>query len=465
MQNYPQFMPYQNILAEHYGKGFSEAEVTDIVRQVLTLLTQWHDQGQAYGFISLETIAYDHSSQQVLLLQGSQLINGYVAPEVAASGVSPAGDIYALGVAITVLLTAQPPEALRNLDGSWNWSDRCVISDQLESVLNIAIADYAPPRFADARQMLAVMFPQSVPSTVVASSNISNNQQSNSSKSAPLGIAIGVVMAGLVGFGVSSLLKPPQPNVNNSVVNTPSPNIQTTVTAIASPITKSPTPNTSPTPSQSPTPSPSPTNPFENERYPKSACGDPLPTDNGSSISLYPVFVDYSDIVLQQIQSQFCQDALAKVRKGTNRRGVQVASFTSRDRASLFAALLSKRFKGVEVGEPTIITPSSRSSSISESVVVSSDRVDFAGGSNSATVSGNVSSSQKRQYVLNCGSGQQFNAALLQGQANLRLIDPNGATVASGSNSLSVKLPRSGDYTVEVSAFDPISFNLRIEVL
>jgi len=461
VQNHPQLTPYQNILAERYGQSFSEAEVIEVLKQVLILLTQWHDQGQAYGFISLETIAYDPSSQQVLLLQGNQLINGYVAPEVAASGiVSPAGDIYALGVAIAVLLTAQSPEALRNLDGSWNWSDRCVISDQLEAVINFAIADYTPYRYADARQMLVALFTQPVPLTAISFDNIPTN-----SKAIPLGLAIGVVMAGLVGFGVSNLLKPPQPNANNPVVNAPSPNIQTTVTAIASPITKSPTQTASATPSQSSTPSPSSANPFENERYPKSACGDPLPTDNGSSISLYPVFVDYSDIALQQIQSQFCQDALAKVRKGTNRRGVQVASFTSRDRASLFAALLSKRFKGVEVGEPTIITPSSRSSSISESVVVSSDRVDFAGGSNSATVSGNVSSSQKRQYVLNCGSGQQFNAALLQGQANLRLIDPNGATVASGSNSLSVKLPRSGDYTVEVSAFDPISFNLRIEVL
>lgn len=116
------------------------------------------------------------------------------------------------------------------------------------------------------------------------------------------------------------------------------------------------------------------------------------------------------------------------------------------------------------MGEPTIMS-SSRTSSSSESVVVSSDRLDFLSGSNNTIVSGTVSSSQKRQYVLNCGSGQQFNAALLQGQANLRLIDPNGATVANGSSSLSVRLPRSGDYTVEVSAFDPISFNLRIEVL
>jgi len=171
--------------------------------------------------------------------------------------------------------------------------------------------------------------------------------------------------------------------------------------------------------------------------------------------------VEYSDRNLQQIQSQFCQDALPKIRKGTNRQAVQVASFTRRDRAVLFADFLNKRVKGAEVGEPTIL-PNSRSSS---ATVVSSDRVNFNSGSSNAIISGDVSPTQKRQYILNCGSGQQFNASLLQGEVNLRLIDPNGSTVSSGSNNLSARLSMSGDYTIEVSAFEPVNFNLRIEVL
>lgn len=466
MQNHSQFTPYQQILAERQGRGVSEAEVTEILRQVLLQLIQWHDQGQAYGFISLETIAQNQISNQVVLLQGSQFVSGYLAPEVSQSGqISPSGDIYALGVAIAVLLTGQPPETLRNFDGTWNWSDRCVVSDQFEQILNLALTDHATHRYVNARQMLAALFPNlqvpvsrsSEPPTTV----IMNPALSSSPKPASFGLAVGVgitILCGILGFGVSKLIAP-QNNVTNSVINTPE---------ALSPVSISPTVTVTATPSptsisQSPSSPPTPTNPFENSRFPQAACGDPMPNDNGSTISLYPVFVEYSDSNLQQIKAQFCQDALPKIRKDTNRQAVQVASFTSRDRAVLFTDFLSKRIKGASVGEPTIL-PSSRSSN-SIAAVISNDRVSFANGASYAIVSSNVSSSQKRQYVLNCGSGQQFNASLVQGQANLRLIDPNGATVTSGSNNLSARLAVSGDYTIEVSAFEPANFNLRIEVL
>lgn len=463
MQNHSQFIPYQTILAERQGRGFSEAEVIELLYQVLLQLLQWHDQGQAYGFISLETIAQDQISHQVILLQGSQFANGYLAPEVSQSGqISTSGDIYALGVAIAVLLTGQPPEALRNFDGSWNWNDRCVVSDQLEQTLNLALADAPIHRYANARYLLAALFPNLQVSAAVidkSSTTVVVNQTS-SPKSASLGLAVGAgitILCGALGFGVSKLLIP-QNNAANSVINTPE----------ANPASISPTVTITSTPSlastlRSPIIPPTSTNPFENSRFPQAACGDPLSNDNGSAISLYPVFVEYSDSNLQQIKSRFCEDALPKIRKDTNRQAVQVASFTSRDRAVLFTDFLSKRVKGVSVGEPTIL-PSSLSST-ANATVVSSDRVSFANGASNAIVSGNVSSSQKRQYVLNCGIGQQLNASLVQGQANLRLIDPNGTTVSSGSNNLSSRLSISGDYTVEVSAFEPANFNLRIDVL
>ena len=470
MQHYSQLKSYQEILANRQGTNFSEVEVTELLYQVLLLLSQWHDQGQAYGLISLETIAQDQVSHQVVLLQGNQFANGYVAPEVAQSGqISPQGDIYALGIAIAVLLTGQAPEALRNFDGSWNWSDRCVISDQFEQSLNLALADSPTYRYTNARQMLVALFPNvqmpiaeisSTPTTVVL------NQQQSKPRSASLGLALGVgitALFALLGFTVSKLLLPQnnqQNNIANNVANSPAAN---TPEAIAPTLTVTATPSPSFTPSNSPSASPTPTNPFENSRFPQSACGDPIPADNGSPISLYPVFVEYSDNNLQQVKSQFCQDALPKIRKGTNRQAVQVASFSSRDRAVLFADFLSKKFSGVEVGDSTILT-SSRSSN-ANAIVVSSDRVSFNSGSSNAIVSGDVSPTQKRQYILNCGSGQQLNASLVQGQANLRLIDPNGSTVASGSNNLSARLSMSGDYTIEVSAFEPVNFNLRIEVL
>jgi len=469
VQNYSQFRSYQEILLSRQGIIFSEAEVTEILYQVLLQLINWHDQGQAYGFISLETIAQDQFSKQIVLLQGSQFVNGYVAPEVAQSGqVSLSGDVYALGVAISVLLTGQPPHALRNFDGTWNWGDRCVISDQLEQCINIAIADIPNHRYANARHWLASLFPNvQIPVTAVNPSTTFAVTPSRPPQPAALGLMIGagiIVLCSALGFAFAKLMLP-QYNAVNNVANSQSPNPSAssvptvTITATPSPTSSA---TVSPAPNQGSTVTNIPINPFENSSFPQSACGDAIPAGNASPISLYPVFVEYSDNNLQRIKAQFCQDALPKIRKGTNRQSVQIASFSSRDRAVLFADFLNKRFRGVEVGEPTILS-SSRSNE--QLIVVSSDRVNFAGGANNAVLSSNVSSNQKRQYVLSCGTGQMFNASLLQGQANLRLIDPNGATIAKGANNLSTRLSISGDYTIEVSSVDVANYSLRIEVI
>ena len=463
MQNHSQFRSYQEIFTSRQGKSFSEAEATEILCQVLLQLINWHDQGQSYGFISLETIAQDQVSNQIVLLQGGQFINGYVAPEVAHSGKgSQSGDVYALGVTIAVLLTGQTPHGLQNFDGTWNWGDRCVVSDQLEQSINIAIADTPNHRYADARHWLASLFPNvQVPVAPANPSTTAVISQSRPPQNATWGLMIGagiIILCSALGFAVARLMPPQDRLLNNatsSQLPTPSPSIVPTVA-----ISASPSPASTPTPR--PAVSNTPTNPFENSSFPQSACGDSIPTDSELPTSLYPVFVEYSDNNLQRIKAQFCQDALPKIKKGTNKQAVQTASFTSRDRAVLFAEFLSKRFSGVEVGEPTIL-PSSRSRG--EAVVVSRDRVSFASGASNAIVGGSISPNQKRQYILNCGVGQQLNASLLQGQANLRLIDPNGATVSSGNNNLGAKLSISGDYTVEVSSFDAVSFNLRIEVL
>ena len=52
--------------------------------------------------------------------------------------------------------------------------------------------------------MLVALFPQTVPLTAISS----DNNIPRNSKVAPLGLALGVVIAGLVGFGLSNLLKP-----------------------------------------------------------------------------------------------------------------------------------------------------------------------------------------------------------------------------------------------------------------
>lgn len=94
--------------------------------------------------------------------------------------------------------------------------------------------------------------------------------------------------------------------------------------------------------------------------FPKSSCGDSYlrPSNlNNYSVSFYPVYVEYSKSNLEIIKTNFCQDAyVIKEENKENKLVIQVASFTSKKRANLFADLLSTRIGKAEVGEPKIIS-------------------------------------------------------------------------------------------------------------
>lgn len=98
-----------------------------------------------------------------------------------------------------------------------------------------------------------------------------------------------------------------------------------------------------------------PTNQFDSEIFPKPVCGDPRPTDpQAYPVSFYPVFIDNTDANLGRIIAEFCQDARPVFRDKMNKTSIQVASFTSTQRAEEFRAFLAARFGNAEVGEPRV---------------------------------------------------------------------------------------------------------------
>ncbi|NJS09253.1 MAG: hypothetical protein HC789_02150 [Microcoleus sp. CSU_2_2] len=150
-------------------------------------------------------------------------------------------------------------------------------------------------------------------------------------------------------------------------------NDTTTVATSASPsATPSPTSNPvvsekTPTPSPTPTPvasepTPTPTNspnPFDSDSFPKAGCGDKMPTvSKTDTVNLYPVFVDYSDSNLQTIKDNYCGDAFLKIttKDQDKKYVIQVASFTSEERANQFKEFLGTKLSSVnaKVGEPTV---------------------------------------------------------------------------------------------------------------
>ena len=81
-------------------------------------------------------------------------------------------------------------------------------------------------------------------------------------------------------------------------------------------------------------------------QFPQSICGD-KPT--GANNTWYPVFINGGDV--GKLRAQFCADSITTTRKDTGVRSVQLASFTSRQRADTFAQRV-----GGEVGAPTTAT-------------------------------------------------------------------------------------------------------------
>jgi hypothetical protein len=113
------------------------------------------------------------------------------------------------------------------------------------------------------------------------------------------------------------------------------------------------TPNSSTAISSPPTATPPQ---FSLSNFPKSTCGDPLPTNpNDYPVDFYPVFVPGNESNLQLARSRFCRDALLRKRKDTGIRAIQVASFTSQQRAIEFRNILNSEFRGADIGPPTTI--------------------------------------------------------------------------------------------------------------
>jgi hypothetical protein len=95
---------------------------------------------------------------------------------------------------------------------------------------------------------------------------------------------------------------------------------------------------------------------FQDTDFPLDSCGDGLPTNpQAFPVSFYPVYVSMTDANLNKMTRSFCRDAYAMTRKDVGKKAIQVASFTSLDRAEDFKSYLAQFFSGVEVGEPTIV--------------------------------------------------------------------------------------------------------------
>lgn len=95
---------------------------------------------------------------------------------------------------------------------------------------------------------------------------------------------------------------------------------------------------------------------FSSSDFPKSSCGDPLPSDpNDYPVNFYPIFVPYSEANLEKARSLFCQDSLKVRRKDSQELAIQISSFTNEETSKKFADFVSSEISDTEVGQPTIV--------------------------------------------------------------------------------------------------------------
>lgn len=96
----------------------------------------------------------------------------------------------------------------------------------------------------------------------------------------------------------------------------------------------------------------SPSISFDRSSFPKAECGDSPPTNPSSyPVTFYPVNAPYTERNLQRAKSLFCRDSYKKYISDSDEYKIQIASFTSRERAEAFSELIGTEIRGTHIGE------------------------------------------------------------------------------------------------------------------
>lgn len=189
VQDYVEGPTYRELLDRRraYDGRFSEAEVIQLLMQTLPLLQYLHSIGIVHRDISPDNLIQRNADGRPVLIDfggvKQLVVNvryqlgvaqpyqatdgtvtrlgtvGYAPEEQLESGqVSPATDLYALGVTALVLLTGREPEDLYDSRRDrWVWPEQVELSETLTQVLNRLVAQNPDDRYQSAGQVLAAL--------------------------------------------------------------------------------------------------------------------------------------------------------------------------------------------------------------------------------------------------------------------------------------------------------------------
>ncbi|MDZ7961130.1 MAG: serine/threonine-protein kinase [Aulosira sp. DedQUE10] len=188
VQDYVEGQTYSSLLNSRQQQGlrFSEAEICQLLQQLLPVLEYIHSLGVIHRDISPDNLILRKIDQlpvlidfggvkQVVATVASQYYQpgvigsppaatllgkvGFAPPEQMQTGlVSPHSDLYALAATMLVLLTGkQPHELIDTYTLSWQWEREVTVSPTLGQLLNKMLSPRPGDRYQSAHQVLQLL--------------------------------------------------------------------------------------------------------------------------------------------------------------------------------------------------------------------------------------------------------------------------------------------------------------------
>ncbi len=188
VQDFVEGQTYQTLLNDRLQGGyvFSEAEILQLLRQLLPVLAYLHSLGVVHRDISPDNLIQRQSDGLPVLIdfggvkqlaatvesalasdappvpsnQGTRLGKvGYAPEEQIRLGIAyPHSDLYALGVTMLVLLTGrEPPDLLNPQTLEWEWQQYASVSPALAELLSRILERQPSDRIQSAQQVLQAL--------------------------------------------------------------------------------------------------------------------------------------------------------------------------------------------------------------------------------------------------------------------------------------------------------------------
>jgi serine/threonine-protein kinase len=165
--------------------AFSEAQVREVLREMLNVLNFVHENGSIHRDIKPSNIMRSRNGRLYLLDFGAvrQVTRaapagapagrstgiysmGFAPPEQMSGGqVYPSTDLYALAVTVITLLTGkkEPGELYDSYSNEWNWRNYTQVSNTLANVLDRMLLPAPNQRFQSAQDVIDALTAQQTP--------------------------------------------------------------------------------------------------------------------------------------------------------------------------------------------------------------------------------------------------------------------------------------------------------------